>query len=65
MKLTLSKVEELHSTTKNGKGVYQGCLSVQERQKMAEIYASARLRPVKVTAKNASRKFNTIRKEFV
>jgi hypothetical protein len=64
MKITLTRVEELHTKTKNGKGVYQGCLSVQERQLQAEIYASAKLRPVKVTAKNAAAKFNQLRKEF-
>jgi len=61
MKLTLSKVEELHNTTPRQ---YNGCLSVKERQIMAEIYGEAKLRQVKVTAKNASRKFNHIRKEF-
>ena len=61
MKLTLNRVEELHKTTPKQ---YNGCLSVKERQIMSEIYGEAKLRPVKVTAKNASRKFNSIRKEF-
>ena len=67
MKLTLTKLEHLHQTipaSRKKPVPYNGCLSAQERQLQAEIYASAKLRPVKVTAKNAAAKFNQLRKEF-
>lgn len=58
--MKLSKIEALHESTKSHPKVYKGCLKPEERQRMAEIYKEAGLRPVKVT----SRSFGKYRKEF-
>lgn len=58
--MKLSKIEALHESTKSHPKVYKGCLKPEERQRMAEIYKEAGIKPVKVT----SRSFGKYRKEF-
>lgn len=62
-KLTLSRVEELHTTlpAPKPKPQYNGCLSEKERQVMAEIYKEAKIRKV---SKRPAKLFDKYRPEF-
>jgi len=44
MSMSLRKIEELHEVAPKQ---YNGCLSLKERQLMADIYQEAKIRPVK------------------
>lgn len=61
--VSLRKLEELSATLPipaSSKPQYNGCLTTEQRQIMADIYKGAKLSPVKVT----KRSFAKYRKEW-
>lgn len=61
--VTLAKLEELQASTpipQSTQKQYNGCLTAEQRQIMADIYKSAKLHPVHVTKRTMSK----YRKEF-